>query len=71
VRDLRNSHAIRDLGVLLILGAVVSTAHADAIGTSYSVTDLGSATPTLLTSSGTAVPVDLTSVASGGFATAL
>jgi hypothetical protein len=71
VRDLQNSHAIRDLGVLLMLGAVVSTAHADAIGTSYSVADLGSATPALSTSNGTAVPVDLTSVASGGFATAL
>jgi hypothetical protein len=53
------------LAVFLLLGAVVSTAGADSIVPSYTVTDLGSTAATLSTSTGVSIPVDLSAVSYG------
>jgi hypothetical protein len=56
---------------LFVAGALVSTACADPIAPSYSVTNLGPGTITLSASNGTAVPVDPNSVSYGVFGNAL
>jgi hypothetical protein len=55
----------------IVFSALDSTACADAITSSYTVTNLGSGTITLLASNGNSVPVDRTSVSYGTFASAL
>src|SRR5262249_31933874 len=56
---------------IIVLCALDSTACADAITSSYTITNLGSGTITLSASNASSVPVDRTSVSYGTFASAL
>jgi hypothetical protein len=68
VHHLRTNHIRYLFAGLLLLGATDSTAKADPITPSYTVTDLGSGNATLSTSAGGSIPVNLTAPFDGSFA---